>query len=213
MGGLAGRHATAPSADSGSPDGVRLPATVTRDKSFSVAVRGTRASRRLDAAFRSPAAAARFGATSAGSSFPACTFTALRSARQPVRFRAPHSRCRAIGSRKGLLPRTPYSQRFLASSLPFGTFRSLRIAARCDSPLESLPSPNARFPSLPVASDRSAASDHRSGFAASRVARQLRKPLGTSIIVHRNRVAVNTEERLGTVFSAGLLGCGISGLP
>ena len=34
MGGLAGRHATAPSADSGSPDSARLPATLTRDKSF-----------------------------------------------------------------------------------------------------------------------------------------------------------------------------------
>jgi len=38
----------------------------------------------------------------------------------------------------------------------------------------------------PLRLDCSAASDHRFGFAAFRVARQLRKPLGTSIIVHRN---------------------------
>jgi hypothetical protein len=48
-------------------------------------------------------------------------------------------------------------------------------------------------------------SDQRSEFAAFRVARQLRKPLGTSIIVHQAGDFVNKEEPCAWAFSAALL--------
>ena len=192
---------------SGSP--LRLPAM-----GRSRTIRGARASRRLDAAFHSPAAAARFGATSAGSTFPACTFTALRSACQPVHFCVPQSRFRAIGPHKGWLPRTPYPRRFLASPLPFGTFRSRRIVARCDSPPESLPSPDARCPSLPATAGSlpppwiTGPDSLRPAWLASSV--NLLEPPSSCT---GSAVAVNTENGLVKAFSAAFFGRRISGLP
>ncbi len=114
---------------------------------------------------------------------------------------------------QGLVATHPVFLTVSRFSLPFRTFRSRRIIARCDSPLESLPSRNARFPFLPGTVDCTNRPDQRFGFAASRLARQLRKSLGTSIIVPSNRNSVNKEDRCVTTFSAAFLGCKISRLP
>ncbi len=116
--------------------------------------RRRRRSRRFETAFRSPGAAAPFGATSPGSSLRACLFSALQVVtRARSALGSPPRSASAV--RGGSAPRTrcPSSEPAILEPpqalLPFGFFRTLRFLARPDSAPGSSPSPVPTAPSLP----------------------------------------------------------------
>ena len=196
MGGLAGRHATAPSAELGLADGFRLPSAVARNGSLSNHPRRpSKPAARCGLSL--PRGGCPFADHLCGIDVPGLHLhrTAECVPTRPLlRSSVPFP---GNWPAQGLVATHPVSSTVPRLSAPLRDLsippdrRSLRFAARklafAGRPL-SVPPRNGRI--------APAALDHRSRFAASRVARQLRKSLGTSIIVHWERRCRQYGKRL-----------------
>ena len=151
----------------------------------------SRRSRRLGAAFPSPAAGALFGASSPGSSFLACPFGALQlgARTRSVLGSPPRGACAARG-RSAPKTRCPNPQAVIPlpprALLPLGISQSLRLVARLDSASGSSPVQPWYPSSLPgsacLAEGLSGSSLRGSHAASSSL---FRGPLGTKTILQR----------------------------
>jgi hypothetical protein len=163
-------------------------------------------SRYLDAAFRSPTAAACFQTAAARSTLPACLFDATLELSSnpfdlPLRCSLRFAPERAASTRQTRCPNLfRRSPRLLNLHSPQGIFYAPRGSQRSvQRAAEKLTSWTARFPFAPrrpfTFGDRPA--DHRSGFATFHSARLFREPLGTKAIMPR--IAFPVKQKIGVI--------------